>query len=186
MKIAIDIDETLVIHEKRDVEYTLKFAEKYNLEYKYNNGLDFKDGILIDWNSETLEKFWSSSFGKNFYKYADVSNKNKQIIQTLQKRGHEVVLITARNPKWAEITKNWVNKNLNNIEVIFAKNKAEICKSINVDIFVDNDLSTCKNVQNAGIQTFYFGKENSVTIPSMQDLNDLLKITKQKGENYER
>ena len=186
MKIAIDIDETLVLHDKRDVEYTLRFAEENNLKYNLNNGVDFKDGISIDWTAESLQKFWSSSFGKNFYKYAFVSNKTRQIIKTLQKRGHEIVLITARNPKWAEITLNWAKKNFGDIEVLFSRNKAEICKQVKAEAFVDNDLSTCIKVKNSGIHTFHFGKENSEGIATMQDLNDLLKLTKQIGENYEK
>ena len=186
MKIGIDIDETLVIHEKRDVEFSLMFAKENNLGFTLNNGVDFEEGITIDWTAEMLEKFWSTSYGKNFYKYSKLTNKNKQIIKILQKRGHEVVLITARNPKWQETTKNWARRNLGNIEVIFSKDKVNACKDNNVDVFVDNDLATCLKTRKAGIRTFCFAPEKKENIPTIQDLNDLLKLTQEKGEEFER
>ena len=186
MKIAIDIDETLVIHEKRDVEYTLKFAKENNLDFTYNNGVDFKEGITIEWTADALEKFWSTSFGKNFYKYSSLSSKNRQIIKTLQKRGHQIILITSRNPKWTEITQNWAKRNLQNVEVVFSKDKVTASKENNVDVLIDNDLATCLKTQKAGVKTFWFNGQKNKGVPVMQDLNDLLKLAKDMGENYER
>ena len=138
MKIAIDIDDTLTLHDSRNTKFTFEFAKANNIDFSFVNGTNLEDGISIDWTKETLEKFWGSSFGKNFYKYAHISNKNKQIIKTLQMRGHEVYFITARNPKWQELTENWLAKNqIKNFKLIFSKNKGQVCKANKIDIFVD-------------------------------------------------
>ena len=185
MKIAIDIDDTLTIHQSRDTKFTLEFAKANNIEFRFINGQNIKDGIEIDWTPELYEKFWSQkSFGKNFYKYATLTNKNKQIIKTLQNHGHEVYFITARNPKWQHLTENWIKRNgLENIGLIFAKNKGLVCHENNIDIFVDNDFETCKEVSKFGITTYHFNLNDKNA--DMHDLNDLLKITK-TGEIYEK
>ena len=184
MKIAIDIDDTLTLHQTRDTKFTLEFAKANNIALNFVNGKAIEDGITIEWTPDLYEKFWNSSFGKNFYKYAVVSNKNKQIIKILQKRGHEVYFITARNPKWQELTKNWLKRNqLENVGLIFAKNKGLVCHENNIDIFVDNDLKTCKQVSGFDIKTYHFN--SSEQHGDMKDLNDLLKITK-TGEIYEK
>ena len=179
MKIAIDIDDTFVIHRARDTNFTLEFAKANNLDYEFINDKNLNDGIKINWTPELYEMFWTSSFGKNFYKYAVVTNKNKQIIKTLQKRGHKVYFITARNLKWQEITQNWLEKNnLTDITLIFSKNKAEICRQNKIDILIDNDLDVCKQATDIGIKTYCFN-------PKTSDLNDLLKIAK-TGDIYEK
>lgn len=184
MKIAIDIDDTLTLHQARDTKFTLEFARANNVEYKFVNGKNIEDGITIDWTQQLYEKFWTSSFGKNFYKYAVISNKNKQIIKTLQMRGHDVYFITARNPKWEHLTKNWLKRNqFQNIGLIFAKNKGLVCRENKIDIFVDNDAETCKQVSGFGIKTYCFNSK--VNQADMYDLNDLLKLTK-TGEIYEK
>ena len=184
MKIAIDIDDTLTLHQKRDTKFTLEFAKAYNLDFEFVNGKNIDDGISIDFTPELYEKFWTSSFGKNFYKYAVVSNKNKQIIKTLQKRGHDVYFITARNPKWQSLTENWIKRNkFQNINLIFAKNKGLVCYENNIDIFVDNDLETCAEVSGFGIKTYHYNSTSEKS--GLSDLNDLLKITK-TGEFYEK
>ena len=184
MKIAIDIDDTFTIHQTKDTKFTLEFAKANNIDFKFVNGQNIKDGITIDWTPKLYEKFWTSSFGKNFYKYAIVSSKNKQIIKTLQKRGHDVYFITARNPKWQNLTENWLKRNaLENIGLIFAKNKGLVCHENNIDIFVDNDFKTCTEVASFGIKTYHFNPTDKHS--GMCDLNDLLKITK-AGEIYEK
>lgn len=184
MKIAIDIDDTLTLYQTRDTKFTLQFAKANNIDFKFVNGQNIEEGITIDWTPELYEKFWTSSFGKNFYKHAVVSNKNKQIIKTLQKRGHDVYFITARNPKWQQLTQNWLKRNqFENIDLIFAKNKGLVCHENNIDIFVDNDLKTCKEVSGYGIKSYHFDSRDPRA--EMSDLNDLLKIIK-TGEIYEK
>ena len=104
MHIGLDIDETLVLHKNRDIKYGLEFAKAFNVEYRFVNGKDIKDGIEIDWTEDNLNKFWQSSFGKNFYKYAILTNPNRCVIETLQKRGHKIYLITSRNPIFFQTT----------------------------------------------------------------------------------
>ena len=66
MKIAIDIDDTLTLYQTRDTKFTLQFAKANNINFKFVNGQNIEEGITIDWTPELYEKFWTSSFGKNF------------------------------------------------------------------------------------------------------------------------
>jgi hypothetical protein len=55
------------------------------------------------------------------------------------------------------LTENWIKSNvLENIGLIFAKNKGLVCHENNIDIFVDNDAETCKEVSAFGIKTYHF------------------------------
>lgn len=183
MKIAIDIDDTLVLHRTRDVKFTLEFAKANNLDFEFVNGKDMTKGIKINWTSELYEKFWTSSFGKNFYKYASISNQNKQIIKTLQKRGHEIFFITARNPKWQEITQNWLKKNELDVELVFSDKKGQFCLENGIEILIDNDPEICENARELGVRAFHFDSTNKQF--HKNTLNDLLKITK-TGEDDEK
>lgn len=186
MNIGIDIDDTFVSYLKTDNKYNLEFVKKYNIPYKFINGKDIKDGITFDWTDETLKLFWQDSFGKNHYKYAKITTQNKQIIKTLKKDGHKIYFISARNPKWYNLTINWLDKNKIEYDgLILTKDKVSACKELKIDIFVDDNLEDCKKIQTVGINTFqYKPKINNKDLSSgtINYLNDLIKITKHKGE----
>jgi uncharacterized HAD superfamily protein len=87
-------------------------------------------------------------------------------LQQLKNLGYELYVITARSAEFSKQTKDWVNKNFPNIfiEVLFtnafnknikAQSKSDVCKSLGIKIFVEDDPHYIEDCINAGIKVIY-------------------------------
>lgn len=162
MKIAIDIDGTIY-----DTEREMKVqAEIFDIDELNKNSLVEPKALWTDdrynWNEEENEKFLS----KLYY----ISQKSKlipgakDIIERLQKKGVETIIITARggvygedNKAMVKIIKEKLKEDGLKFDGYFWKqlDKVEVCKREKVDYLIDDSPIVCKQTCEAGIKTIF-------------------------------
>ena len=163
MNIGIDIDNTITeVQEelnKAAYEYAIELGK--NIKNAENPFEDIKN------NGDTYKKKFQFSYDelKYFFKniQEEITNKAKprenavETIKKLRKKGHKIIIITARDSEFHDnpylLSKNWLDKN--NIEydklIVNAREKGIICKNENIDLFIDDQLNNCLDVSKQGI-----------------------------------
>lgn len=172
MNIGIDIDNTITkVQEELNnaaYEYAIKLGK--NIENAKNPFENIKN------NGDTYKKKFQFSYDelKYFLKniQEEITNKAKprdnavEIINKLKKEGHKIVIITARDSEFYDdpylLSKTWLDKN--NIEydkiIVNAREKGIVCKKEQIDIFIDDQLNNCFDVEKEGIQTIRISDDN--------------------------
>ena len=175
MNIGIDIDDTI----SKTFEIVCELAKKYNTEeLKRNEEINLNKDItspiwckeLFEWNEDEENNFWKKYYLK-YIEEVEVKEKARETINKLAK-DNNIILITARfddNTKKAEkVTKKWLEKNEIKYNKLFMGHldKRKIAQENQIDIFIDDNFSTCKEIADLGIKTFMMdsklnkGKEN--------------------------
>lgn len=190
MNIGIDIDNTLT-----DIEEAL-----YIEANKYSKGLnrDFAEKEIIKYEGFTnLSKFYSEIFGWNeeninyFFRNqrlevvdnAKPRKYSKKVVKKLKDDGNNIYIVTARTKKFDDIpyerAKRWLDKNdiVYDKLVVGAVDKASICKNLNIDIFIDDQLNNCINLSKSGIHTIRITNSDKVyeNIVNITNWNDIYK-----------
>lgn len=175
MNIGIDIDDTI----SKTFEIVCELAKKYNTEeLKRNEEINLNKDItspiwckeLFEWNEDEENNFWKKYYLK-YIEEVEVKEKARETIKKLAK-DNNIILITARfddNTKKAEkVTKKWLEKNEIKYNKLFMGHldKRKIAQENQIDIFIDDNFSTCKEIADLEIKTFMMdsklnkGKEN--------------------------
>lgn len=168
MIIGIDIDDTLT----NTSELLLAYAQKYDYEDLKRTVSLSKDTVFSIVNGNSLESgmLWSKQQSDSFKdKYHELVLTNaaikpfaKEIIDKLIEEGNEIFIITARNNKGDRISDSYSisKKLLENKHIKYHKlitecsDKLNICKENNINLFIDDKLETCLELQNNGITAF--------------------------------
>lgn len=162
MKIGIDIDDTIT--DTYDVMFN--YAQRYTINELKKDATPAKVDCLNHYYVENLHK-WDKEESDVFWNkyYLEMIEKVKpktfsvEYIKELSKN-NEIYLITARyddETKIAErITKKWLEKyDVPYKELVFyAVDKLKAAKENEIDIFIDDGFSNCKNLAEGGIKTF--------------------------------
>lgn len=83
----------------------------------------------------------------------------KEVIDKLKNERHTIYIITARDSEFHDdpyiYSKNWLDKNKIYYDklIVNAREKGEVCKRENIDLYIDDQLENCLNIVNTGIQT---------------------------------
>ena len=151
MKIAFDLDDTLCMTDEYSEYYITKFIEENNLPIKKIREIArYSDG-KYDWDFEYAKK-WFKTYGDEMMLQFPSKQYAVEVIKELRKRGHKIAIITARADDWhrepEQTSIKWLEKNdIEYDELFFGRaDKEAICKDIDVDIFVDDDLDITENV----------------------------------------
>lgn len=155
MNIGIDIDDTI-----SDTYTTLlEYAQKYTLEELKKNPTFDNTKItnhsyiesMHNWTKEEIIKFWNKYYEKILRK-VHIKTFATEKIKKLKEKGHKIYLITARwdmnNDNIKEITLEWLRNNDVKYDEFFmnAKEKLEIVKYKNIDVFIDDNFDNCKSI----------------------------------------
>lgn len=155
MNIGIDIDDTI-----SDTYTTLlEYAQKYTLEELKKNPTFDNTKItnhsyiesMHNWTKEEIIKFWNKYYAKILRK-VHIKTFATEKIKKLKEKGHKIYLITARwdmnNDNIKEITLEWLRNNDVKYDEFFmnAKEKLEIVKYKNIDVFIDDNFDNCKSI----------------------------------------
>ena len=187
MNIGIDIDNTITeVQEELNnaaYEYAIKLGK--NIKNSKNPFEDIKN------NGDTYKKKFQFSYDelKYFLKniQEEIINKAKprdnavEIINRLRKEGHKIIIITARDSEFHDdpykLSKSWLDKN--NIEydelIVNAREKASICKKEEIDLFIDDQLNNCIDVEKKGVQTIRISNDNKnyQSVISLKDWREI-------------
>lgn len=168
MIIGIDIDDTLT----NTSELLLAYAQKYDYEvlkgngsinkekvYSIINGEKVKDGM--GWTTEENNDF-KDMYHATVLENAPIKPFAKEIINKLIEEGNEIIFITARNNKSDRISDSYsISKRLldkNEIKynkiITECEDKLLECKKNHVDIFIDDKIETCLELEQGGVHSF--------------------------------
>lgn len=166
MNIGIDIDNTLTDIEKDLFEAANKYTKTLNSNFTFKE-IQKYDGFT------NMAKFYSEIFGWNddninfFFRNQrlEVVDNAKpregviEVLQKLKKEDNNIYIITARTNIYDDMPYERAKRWLDNNEIIYdklvinAQDKAKICKELNIDLFIDDQLNNCFSLANNGIYT---------------------------------
>lgn len=203
MKLGIDIDDTIANTFETGMKYAEEFTKKCcnrtytNIEErmgKLKTHRHWQD--VFEWNREEEIEF----FKKYYIQVMEETKVKESACEVINKlyQDNEIIIITARYDikGTAEgnivenITRKWLNKN--NIpyhKLYLGRDKLEVCKENQVDIFIDDSFENCKHVQSGNIKSYLIDhvtnkKVNCEDIERAYGWKDFYqKIEKYKEEN---
>ena len=161
MNIGIDIDDTIAKTSEETDIYAKEYTEKV-----LNRKFEFKQVEILDpmwakhlygWSSEENDNIWDLYYEKIM---ENVKPKDDaiEIINELSKENN-IIIITARwdreNGIINEITKHWLDTYNINYNKLFIghEDKRNIAKENEIDLFIDDNFKTCKQISEIGIKT---------------------------------
>lgn len=183
MRIGIDIDDTIT----DTYNYVIKKICKY-----YN----LKKEQIDYMNYDQLQLNYPKIFNKEIYNEVINSVKIKFNVKQVLKKlniNNEIYFITARNNEECDFPYNTTVKYLlknhipfDNLEVGVI-DKGTYCLNNNIDLFIDDSIRNCNQVNNVGIETIIFDtpyNKNS-NFPRIYNWNEIEKFLERKkyGKN---
>lgn len=178
MRIGVDLDDTL--SEMKDLfdvqicEYATKLGKKpdFKLLKRLHKDPTAKNiySTCCDLTEKEMKHFFFL-YHENFSVNNPMRPHCDKILTKLKEEGHEIIVITARektsHPDLFNITKKWLDKNNIPYDKLVLEGGCKSClaKEENVDIFIDDNLNNCLEVEKKGIPTIKFckGKEKNFT-----------------------
>ena len=162
MNIGIDIDDTITNNSQVIDSFAKEYTEQV-LKRKFEiNTIDVVSPMwaqyVYEWTLEENDKFWELYYEKTMENAIPKENA-VQIINKLAK-DNEIIIITARwdreNGIISKITKDWLKKQEIHYDKLFMghQDKREIVTENNIDIFIDDNYKTCKQISELGVRTF--------------------------------
>lgn len=156
MNIGIDIDGVLTDIERMILDYGSKLCVDENWPINLKLG-EYDETKEFGWTAEQSEKFWNTYW----IKYV-IEGKTREfaqkIIEKLQKDGHKIFFITARNEenmpleysgKIQELTKKWLeNQNIKYEKIIFSADSEKLSKCLenNVEVMIEDSPSNIEYI----------------------------------------
>ncbi|MCI8481828.1 MAG: hypothetical protein HFJ27_01760 [Clostridia bacterium] len=184
MKIGLDIDG-VILNTENEIRVR---SELYDLLELHKKGTITPEGFLeeerYDWTKEEVIDF-RKKYLIEASKATSLMPGAKQIIELLQKEGHELIIITTRGLSVKEMKQAGLDK-LEEYHLTFDKyfweqeSKLDICKQEKVDIMIDDKPTICKNISANKIRTLYFRDVNREKLEE----NEYLKEVNNWGEVY--
>ncbi len=162
MIIAMDIDDVVARYTQPMVQYAVVYNKNV---VKSNRGLIKPDAKWItkgmfDWTKEDGENFENETI-KLVYKNQRVVSGAKQFINLMKQEGHKIYFVTARGVDGHSKRKDteiWLKEQGIEYDKLFfkVKNKVEVLKRNNVDIYIEDCYDNCIKADKAGIYTIQF------------------------------
>lgn len=158
MIIGIDIDDTVT----KTTEQTDIFAKEYTekiLKREFSINFDAYDPMwareAYGWSDEEDREFWDLYYAK-VVEIVEPKDNSIEVINELFK-DNEIIIISAR---WdsgliQKKTKKWLNNHGVKYHKLFMGHidKREICNENNINLFIDDSLKTCEEIESIGIKT---------------------------------
>lgn len=190
MNIGIDIDNTLtdieealfIAANKYSKELNREFAEKEMVKYEGFTNLSKFYSNIFGWNEENINYFFRNQ-RLEVVDNARPRGYSKEVVKKLKDEGNNIYIVTARTNKFDDIpyerAKIWLDKNdiVYDKLVVGAVDKASVCKNLNIDIFIDDQLNNCINLSKSGIHTIRLTNSNKAyeNIVNITNWNDIYK-----------
>ena len=196
MNIGIDIDDTIANTCKLALIYAEDYVKnvlKKDIVVDYSDVIDhhyIRDAFGI--SDEEAERFWREKYYLVLENIEPIDN-SIEIIRKLKEDGNNIIFISAR---WDEkegsaykISKNWLEKYDVPYDklIVGIEKKAPIALEENIDIFIDDSIRNCVEVEDVGIKSFLMttsiNKNNSSrNIERVSSWNEVYKKINDYGE----
>ena len=168
MNIGIDVDDTI----SNSFETIFADSQKFDIELG-NSGEPKQYGKISDhnqietlyshWTNEQIELFWKKYFIK-VLTVARPKDSVAEVLEKLKEEGNNIIIITSRyeetegSTEIEDYTRKWLNKNgiVYDKLVLGAKDKLKVAKENDIDLFIDDSIKHCRNVQSGNIRTILY------------------------------
>lgn len=168
MNIGIDIDDTI----SNSFETIFADSQKFDIELG-NSGETKQYGKILDhnqietlyphWTNEQIDLFWDTYFIKVLTK-AKPKDYATEVLKKLKEDGNNIIIITSRyedaegKTEIETYTRKWLDKNgiVYDKLILGAQDKLLVAKENNIDLFIDDSIKHCRNVQSGNIKTFLY------------------------------
>ena len=168
MNIGIDVDDTI----SNSCETIFADSQKFDIELG-NSGEPKQYGKISDhnqietlyshWTNEQIELFWK----KYFIKVLTVARPKDcvaEVLEKLKEEGNNIIIITSRyeetegSTEIEDYTRKWLDKNgiVYDKLVLGEKDKLKAAKENDIDLFIDDSIKHCRNVQSGNIRTILY------------------------------
>ena len=112
------------------------------------------------------------------------------VIKKLKEEGHNIYIITARTNKYDDIpyerTRNWLDKNkiVYDKLIIGAVDKAKVCKNLGINIFIDDQINNCIDLEKNGFIVIRLTDSNDIyeNIINVTNFKDVYNYINKLGE----
>ena len=165
MNIGIDIDDTISMTFENATEYAKEYIKNTLGKEPIIEMSNVKDHYYIrdmfGLTDEEADKFWDDYYVRII---ENVKPKpfSVEVINKLKEDGNRIVIITARWSKNGvsafDISKKWLDKQGIQYDKLYTdiEVKDEIALDEKIDLFIDDSISQCNVVTNAGIKSYLF------------------------------
>jgi len=172
MRIGIDIDDVITDTSTSIRKYIDKSENRDHI-YEY-----IEDVMRGDMPTKEIKDFFSDNC-LDIFKNAEVKQGASEVVQTLLNDGNEVFIITSRGEikfKGSEqLTLDYLkSNNINYTKILFNSfEKAQICKSNNIDVMIDDSAKYCTDIASKNMKSILFtsivNKEENVEVPRVDN-----------------
>ena len=151
MIFVFDIDDTICDTDGYSEWYIDRFIKEHNLPYKKVKDITRYAEQKYDWDEKTAV-IWNITYGDEMMLNFPCKAGAKMMINALYDAGHTIIFLTARSVNWhkepEKVTRMWLQNNgIKYHKLIIERvDKEQVCKDINADVFVDDDLEITSNV----------------------------------------
>jgi uncharacterized HAD superfamily protein len=187
MRIGIDIDDVVTNTSETIMQSMMNESNNETLKILQAHMKEIMKGNISD--PEVLA-FCSENYVK-VYQMVKMKENAKEVIQRLLSKGDEIYFITARGERMGffkgaeDATLNFLRENdVKYNDIIFgAMDKAAVCLENKIDLFIDDSVEHCEDVNKAGIKSLVFtSRVNKDTPTSIERVNDWLELEKRIEE----
>ena len=161
MRIGIDIDDTICSTN----ETIIIEADKYDKEILKGTGVKNPDAYefteMMGWPKEGKGMFFKDRLEYIMNK-SPIKDGVVEVINTLYEEGHEIYFITYRKDKYIKdpflLSKNWLDRHGIKYHKLIANSgeKGIVCYENKIDLFIDDSVMHCEDVDLYGIKAFLF------------------------------
>lgn len=173
MRIGIDVDDTIAnSYENVIREVAAYYHKDFNelLERKMGYHDFFDNDEFPNYNTFVFERY------KHIIDKSVIKENAVRVINKLHEEGNEIIIITARHYGEYDDPYAITLKYLSKHEIEFDKiivnkmDKGQVCIDENIDLFIDDSVSNCRKVKEAGVNVLLFDA------PFNQDNNEFKRV----------
>ena len=175
MIFVFDLDDTVCETDSYSEKYILNFFRENKWPYKQIATTVRYAEKKFDWDHDIALK-WYKEYGDQMMLEFPCKPNAISTINSLYESGHTIIIATARATDWhtnpEEITRKWLKNNGIKYNKLYIGrfDKEEICKEVNADIFIDDDINITERVAN-----YFNTSPNKRTFLMNTDYNKSLK-----------
>lgn len=156
MRVGIDIDNVISNFDDVLFEEFLHHDEEIRNTGVVNEQLYMTKG-MFDWSKDEIKNFYHANI-ERIAKNLKVKDRAKEYIDKLQKDGHTILIISARdNGDYVDplkLTLEWLKEQeISYDELILTQSpiqKVKVCQEKRIDIMIDDSITVCSNVEHVG------------------------------------
>jgi len=148
MRIGIDIDGVITDISRYYLDYGAKIIfENGSGKILDANGSEVTD--ILDLGNMSIDELWQK-YDKFYTKEKYTREFAPEVIDRLSKDGHEIHIITARNPDYNNSrawTLEWLkDSNIKYDYLEFTENKLEYCKNNRINLMIEDDVKQIEKI----------------------------------------